>query len=172
MKNNYKNSLLIYICVLIITTHAQFRERERPSGSFLGSFINRIRSREPSRAAMERVLLSVQRYQSLGLTLGELRRRNRFVDYVMRAIEERNKNDPFNPGMYSDYTIEAFVQGLCTKTLILLRLTEGFVNPRNRRPPRHNFRGLSNPGANRKRMHQLFCYIFDFLSCNFRTKIS
>ena len=101
MKNNYKKSLLICICVLIITTHAQFRERERQSGSFLGSFINRIRSREPSRAAMERVLLSVQRYQSLGLTLGELRRRNRFVDYVMRAIEERNKNDPFNPGMYS-----------------------------------------------------------------------
>ena len=119
MENNCKNSLLICVCVLIITTHAQFRERERPSGAFLGSFINRIRSREPSRAAMERVLLSVQRYQSLGLTLGELRRRNRFVDFVMRAIEERNKNDPFNPGMYSDYTIEALFQGLCRKTLIL-----------------------------------------------------
>ena len=34
--------------------------------------------------------------------------------------------------------------------------------PENRdvRRGEHHFRGLSNPDVNRKRMHQLFCYLF------------
>ena len=86
---------------MVMATYAQQVRLRRPIGSIVGSFLGRFNPRRgPDRGGLQRTLESLRGYQDRGISLVQLRRRSRLIDSVIRWMEERNREDPVNPGKY------------------------------------------------------------------------
>ena len=94
-------NMVIILSIVVMATYAQQVRLRRPIGSIVGMFLGRFNPRRgPDRGGLQRTLESLRGYQDRGISLVQLRRRSRLIDSVIRWMEERNREDPVNPGKY------------------------------------------------------------------------